>query len=234
VDGGTVARGTADETIAAKQQRLFARGRDTSRIEYFSDAVFAIALTLLVLDIHVPDVKNPATQLLPAVLALWPTFLAYGLSFAIIALNWVFHHRKFRAIARYDPVLIWLNFAFLALVALVPFPTSLLSQYAPARVAVVLYALEVAMLSVVQAVLWIYAQRRGLLAHDIDDRLFRFVLRRNLTAPTIFLLSIPIALLAPDPTWAMWFWILDAPAELIAGRIGAKAKVPVTATEVKD
>lgn len=230
---GTSGR-AAEETIVAKQRRLFARGRDTSRIEYFSDAVFAIALTLLVLDIHVPEVKNPDTQLLPAVLALWPTFLAYGLSFAIIALNWVFHHRKFRAIVRYDSVLIWLNFAFLAFVALVPFPTSLLSEYAPARVSVVLYALEVAMLSVLQGVIWIYAHRRGLLAHDIDDRLYWFVLRNNMAGPVIFLLSIPIALLAPDPTWAMWFWILDAPAEVIAGRVGAKAKVPVTVTEVKD
>jgi uncharacterized membrane protein len=225
---------TAEETIVAKQRRLFVRGRDTSRIEYFSDAVFAIALTLLVLDIHVPEVKHPDTQLLPAVLALWPTFLAYGLSFAIIALNWVFHHRKFRAIVRYDAGLIWLNFAFLALVALVPFPTSLLSEYAPARVAVVLYALEVAMLSILQGVIWIYAKRRGLLAHDIDDRLYRFVLRNNMAGPLIFLVSIPIALLAPDPTWAMWFWILDAPAEMIAGRFGAKAKVPLTPTEVKD
>lgn len=229
---GTTGQAT-DETIVAKQRRLFVRGRDTGRIEYFSDAVFAIALTLLVLDIHVPVVKNPETQLLSAVLDLWPTFLAYGLSFAIIALNWVFHHRKFRAIVRYDTGLIWLNFVFLAFVALVPFPTSLLSEYAPARVSVVLYALEVAMLSVLQGAMWIYAQRRGLLARDIDDRLYWFVLRNNMAAPVIFLLSIPVALLAPDPTWAMWFWILDVPAEMIASRVGANSKVPVTVTEVK-
>jgi uncharacterized membrane protein len=224
---------SATETVAAKQRRLFAHGHDTGRIEYFSDAVFAIALTLLVLDIHVPVVQHPATQLLGAVGALWPTFLAYGLSFAIIALNWVYHHRKFRAIVAYDPGLVWLNFLFLGFVALVPFPTSLLSEYAPARVAVVLYALEVALLSLIQGLIWEYAHRRGLLAPDIDDKLFRFIRRANLTAPVIFLLSIPVALLAPDPVWGMYFWILDAPAEAIVGRIGARTHVPVVETQVK-
>lgn len=222
----------ADETVAAKQQRLFDRGRDTARIEYFSDAVFAIALTLLVLDIRVPDVSQ--SKLLGAVLELWPTLLAYGLSFAIIALNWVFHHRKFRAIIAYDTGLIWLNFVFLAFVALVPFPTSLLSEYAPARVAVVLYALEVAILSLMQAAIWEYAGRRKLLAKDIDPQLFRYVQRDGLAAPLVFLASIPFAILLPDPTWAMWFWVLTWPVSVIAGRIGAKAKVPVTASEVKD
>ncbi len=222
----------AEETVAAKQRRLFSRGRDTSRIEYFSDAVFAIALTLLVLDIRVPDV--PQAKLLGAVLELWPTFLAYGLSFAIIALNWVFHHRKFRAIVAYDTRLICLNFVFLAFVALVPFPTSLLSEYAPARVAVVLYALEVAILSLLQAAIWEYADRRKLLAKDIDPKLFGYVQRDGLAPPIVFLLSIPVAILVPDPHWAMWFWVLTWPASVIVGRIGAKTEVPVMATDVKE
>jgi uncharacterized membrane protein len=221
-----------EETIAAKQRRLFDRGRDTARIEFFSDAVFAIALTLLVLDIRVPDV--PQGKLLGAVLDLWPTFLAYGLSFAIIALNWVFHHRKFRAIVVYDTGLICLNFVFLAFVALVPFPTSLLSEYAPDRVAVVLYALEVAILSLLQAAIWEYAGRRKLLAKDIDPKLFAYDQRDGLAPPIVFLLSIPLAILLPDPQWAMWFWVLTWPVSLIVGRLGARARVPVTETEVKE
>ena len=221
-----VAAGT--ETVGEKQQRLFGRGRDTGRIEYFSDAVFAIALTLLVLDLHVPEVTHPKTELIPALVQLLPQFFAYVLSFVIIAINWLFHHRKFRAIVAYDTGLIWLNFAFLLFVALVPFPTSLLSQYGPeGRIAIVLYALEVAVLSLLQAVIWAYARRHGLLAADIDDKLFRFVQRNGLASPLVFLLSIPLALVLPVPTWAMWFWILSWPASLIASRMGATRRVAV-------
>jgi len=214
------------ETVEQKQQRLFAHGRDTDRIAFFSDAVFAIALTLLVLDIKIPDVRHPATQLLPAILDLWPQFLAYALSFAIIALNWVFHHRKFRAIIAYDTGLIWLNFLFLFFVAIVPFPTSLLSEYAPTgRVAIVLYASEVAILSLLQSLLWWYAHHRRLLAKDIDRKLYRYVQRTGLASPLVFVVSIPVALFAPDPVWAMWFWILSWPVSAFVGSIGAKAAV---------
>ncbi len=223
-----------EETVAAKQRRLFGRGRDTGRIEYFSDAVFAIALTLLVLDIHLPVVAHPEKQLAPAIAELFPQFFAYALSFTIIAINWMFHHRKFRAIVAYDTGLIWLNFAFLLFVALVPFPTSLLSEYGSAgRIAPVLYALEVAILSLLQAIIWQYARSRELLAPDIDDKLFHYIQRNGFATPLVFLLSIPLALLLPDPSWAMWFWILSWPASIVAGRLGAKERVAVVATTVK-
>ena len=216
------------ETVAAKQQRLFSRGSDTGRIEYFSDAVFAIALTLLVLDIRVPEVRHPGSQLLPAILNLWPTLFAYALSFFIIALNWVFHHRKFRALVGYDTGLIVWNFVFLGFVALVPFPTSLLSEYGPeGRVAVVLYAAEVAILSLLQAVIWAYARRKKLLVDDIDPTLFRYVQRDGLASPIIFVLSIPVAIFAPDASWAMFMWILVWPVSVLVPRIGAKRRIPV-------
>lgn len=206
------------ETIARKQDRLFAAGRDTGRIEAFSDGVFAIALTLLVLDLHVPDRLGRGESLWTAVGGLWPQYLGYALSFVIIAINWVYHHRKFRAIVRYDTTLIWINLAFLFFVALVPFPTSLLSEYAPDPAAVSLYAASVAVLGLSSTVLWWYAHRAGFLAPAVDRDLFRHTTANNLVVPAVFIGSIPIALFW-DPQLAMWSWVLSWPISAVVGRV---------------
>src|SRR5262245_33078052 len=122
--------GPEGETVDAKQHRLFGRGRDTGRIEYFTDAVIAIAPTLLVLDIRLPAIP-PGETLFEAVGDMWEQLFAYVLSFLVIAINWVFHHRRFRVIVSYDSRLVWINLGFLLFIALVPFPTSLLAEFAP-------------------------------------------------------------------------------------------------------
>ncbi len=222
------------ETVREKQLRLFGGGRDTARMEYFSDAVFAIALTLLVLDIRVPDgVRDPFRDLWGAIGELWPEFFAYVLSFAIIAINWVFHHRKFRAIVRYDSGLVWINFAYLLFVALVPFPTSLLSEYAPAPAAIVLYAAQVAVLGYLGAVTWWYAHARGLLSEAVDAPLYRFTLISNLATPIVFTLSIALVLL-PDPTWVMWSWILAWPISSLVGTLGSRRPAEPTTGTIKE
>jgi uncharacterized membrane protein len=201
-----------DETVVHKQHRLFSRGRDTGRIEYFSDAVIAIAMTLLVLDIHLPERLHGET-VLEAVGRDWTQFFAYGLSFLVIAINWVFHHRRFRAIVRYDSALVWINLVFLLFIAVVPFPTSLLAEYGPDPGTMALYAGTVSILGYLGAITWAYAYRAKLLSPVIDRRLFVFVLGNNLAAPIVFSVSIPLAFvlqaLHGNPVWAMWFWLLN-------------------------
>ena len=202
----------ADETVAHKQRRLFARGRDTGRIEYFSDAVIAIAMTLLVLDIHV-EVKA-GENVFEAVGRDWEQFFAYALSFLVIGINWMFHHRRFRVIVRYDTTLVWLNLVFLLFIALVPFPTSLLADRAPNPQVITLYAGMVAILGLLGAATWSYAYRAGLMSETIDRPLFLYILGNNLVSPLVFGLSIPLAYvlqaLDVDPAWAMWFWLLNS------------------------
>lgn len=223
----------APETVAHKQRRLFGGGRDTDRIVFFSDAVFAIALTLLVLDVRLPA-DLPRDDLLAAVLGLWPELLGYTLSFVIIAINWVSHHRKFRVILRYDTRLIWINLLFLFFVALVPFPTSVLSEHAPQPAAVVLYAASVSVLGLAATLLWWYARHAGLMSGVVDRGLFAYSVANTLVAPAVFLLSIPIALLA-DPVWAMWFWALIYPLSLVVARIWGRHPAEPDADEpVKD
>src|SRR5215216_7375245 len=105
--------------------------RDRDRIINLSDGVFAIAITLLVLDVHVPDIPENmvVTELPAALLALWPKYLGYFLSFVGISTFWMIHHSIFGPIRAYDRGLLYLNFLFLMVVAFVPFPTSLLGEY---------------------------------------------------------------------------------------------------------
>jgi uncharacterized membrane protein len=104
----------------------------TGRLEAFSDGVFAIAITLLILDVHVPrHPADPATAppLLDELLDLWPSLLAYFMSFAIILVMWINHHRIFTIVRRTDHPIFYWNGLLLLLVTFVPFPTALLAEY---------------------------------------------------------------------------------------------------------
>ncbi|MBK7916581.1 MAG: DUF1211 domain-containing protein [Chloroflexi bacterium] len=92
---------------------------------FFSDAVFAIAITLLALEIRLPPLPETATnvQLLAALGALWPRYLSYIISFLAIGMMWLSHHRAFRHVHRYSDRLILLNILFLLLIGFLPFPT---------------------------------------------------------------------------------------------------------------
>jgi uncharacterized membrane protein len=99
---------------------------ETNRVEAFSDGVLAIAITLLVLDLRVPDVEH---GLAPALLDLWPNYAAYVVSFLVIGIMWVNHHAIFGLVARVDRPLLFINLALLLCIAAVPFPTALLAEY---------------------------------------------------------------------------------------------------------
>ena len=100
--------------------------KETSRIEAFSDGVFAIAIALLILEIKVPTAENDlAAQLLRQ----WPSYVAFVISFAFIGIMWINHHRLFTHIRRADNALMILNLALLLGVTAVPYPTAVLAQH---------------------------------------------------------------------------------------------------------
>jgi uncharacterized membrane protein len=101
---------------------------ETGRVEAFSDGVFAIAMTLLVLDINVPRDLAPGRTLVQALAGQWPTYLAFVTSFATILIMWVNHHRLFTQIGRWDDRLLFGNGLLLLGVVLVPFPTALVPK----------------------------------------------------------------------------------------------------------
>ncbi len=181
------------------------------RIIFFSDAIFSIAVTLLVLEIRLPTNTSELTneELLHALLALWPKYLGYVLSFLIIGSFWLGHHRRFRFIQRYDAKLIFLNLFLLMLIAFIPFPTAILSEHGN-QVGTIFYALTMSVTGLLSTSIWIYASRHHRLidptisAHDIRrDTL------RQLAVPAVFLLSVGIALFNNE--LAKFSWMLIAP-----------------------
>ena len=101
----------------------------TQRLEAFSDGVFAIAITLLILDVRVPRDLPETTRLIDALLANWPSYFAFLTSFATIGIMWVNHHRLFGCIARADHGLLIWNGLLLLGITFVPFPTALIAEY---------------------------------------------------------------------------------------------------------
>jgi uncharacterized membrane protein len=171
-------------------------GRELERIIFFSDAVFAIAITLLVLDIKVP--ARPK-DLVPAwlgdqLLALGSGYFSYALSFLVIGAFWAAHHRSFRYITGYDGRLITLNTLLLMCVAFLPFPTAVLGEYGDMRIAVVLYASTLAAVAFFLLLIWSYAcLGRRLVSPHVDPKLVRVYTIRAAATVLLFLLSIPAA-----------------------------------------
>lgn len=137
---------------------------ETARIEAFSDGVFAIAITLLILDLHVP--QPGSSRLAPALVHQWPTYLAFVISFAFIGIMWVNHHRLFNHIRRSDNRLMFLNLLLLFGVSVVPFPTALLAAhyYTPDRtVAAAVFNGTYVFIAIFFNVLWFHAVKGNLL-----------------------------------------------------------------------
>lgn len=183
---------------------------------FFSDAVFAIAMTLLIIEVRPPGV-SPA-ELSHALQELLPEYLTFVLSFAVIGLVWLSHHRKVSVLVGYDQNLLRLNLLLLVFVASIPLPTAILARYGDETPAVVLYAATAAATGFAATGLWLYAWRRGLVRADITPDVFRYVLAQSLPIPGIFVLSIPVALLA-GPTAAELSWMIAAPAAFLVARL---------------
>jgi uncharacterized membrane protein len=146
---------------------------ETTRLETFSDGVFAIAITLLVLLFDVPQVSGG--QSLGHVLTRqWPSYASYVVSFITIGIIWVNHHTLFRHIVRVDRVFLFINVLFLMCVAFLPYPTAVIAKYVrsdDATAAAVMYGLALTATAICFNVLWQYAARGNrLLAEDADRR----------------------------------------------------------------
>jgi TMEM175 potassium channel family protein len=196
-------------------------GRDRDRIVNLSDGVFAIAITLLVLDIRAPDIpENLVSRQLPAaLLSLWPDYLGYFLSFVGISAFWLIHHSIFRPIRSYDRNLLYLNFLFLMVVAFMPFPTSLLGEYGEHQLPVAIYAATLAAGRLLLTTIHWYSTRHDrLLDEPQDPATVRFFLRRGLTIPAILLLSIAISFFSVNVAICSWLVMLAVDAVVIHRR----------------
>ncbi len=178
-----------------------------TRIMALSDGVFAITMTLLVLDLHVPDLPLDGLEgaFLPAMAEQWPQFLSFVISFLVQATFWMRHHHNFHYIKRFDRRLVWLNVYFLLAVSFNPYPTAILSRYGDFSGPVVMYALSMAVTGTLQFWMWRYAtSNQRLVAEDLDERVVRLVTFQSLIVPVTFVVSIPIALFWPLGAMLSW------------------------------
>ncbi|MBZ9726653.1 TMEM175 family protein [Mesorhizobium sp. CO1-1-11] len=169
------------------------------RIVGITDGVFAIALTLIVLEIRVPahEVIHSEHDLLAAIAALAPRFLTYALSFLTLTIFWFGQQAQHGLIAKSDRRLATLNLCFLAFIALLPFSTDLLADFLEFRTAVLVYWLNLLMLGITLFVSWRYAEKSGLVAEDVDAETKRTVYLRIVKAQVLWAVGAAFCLITP-------------------------------------
>lgn len=177
------------------------------RLEAFSDGVFAIAITLLVLDLTVPK-GHPDGELWAALGREWPSYFAYLVSFLVIGIIWVNHHTVFEKVRAVDRAVLFANLALLLFVSVIPFPTRLVAEYltssADARVAVAIYSTTMLATGLSYGALWLVITRdAGLLHAHLDRAAQRAAIRRFGLGNVVYLLTIGLSFLNPVATLAV-------------------------------
>jgi uncharacterized membrane protein len=200
-------------------------GIELERLALFSDAVFAIAITLLVLELKVPEREavTAAGGLAAALSREIPKFAAFFISFAVIGFYWIAHHRMFRHIRRCDETLLRLNLLLLLFVAFLPFPVALFGSFRREPTAIAFYAISMALTGSSLNLLWWYATRkRRLVAPNLDRRIVRHVQFGAAAPPLVFAFSLPFAF--AHTNWAMLSWLLAFPLlRIVGGRFAREA-----------
>jgi uncharacterized membrane protein len=193
---------------------------DFGRVMYFTDAVFAIAMTLLVVEIGVPETIDGAPDdpgaLLDAFTDKGPLLFAFFLGCYTIGFYWAAHHRFMSWLDAVDRGFVLLTVVYLAFVALLPFPTGVLGEFGQNPVAVIAFALNMGAVSSMETVLFAYARRRRLFRQELPTDVYRWSLGSSLLPVLLFALSVPVAFVA---SWlAIAMWLLAIPLQRVWAR----------------
>jgi uncharacterized membrane protein len=223
MDLGSVAAAGDDPWVAREEA---VKRREENEIEFgrivaFSDGVFSIAITLLVLNLTVGKGLSTA-DLTSELFDLWDNLLAFALSFAVIGRFWVVHHRFFAEVDAFDGRLLGLNLLYLASIVLIPFSSQVLGEYGGETPSVVLYSVNLAAVVLIGLWMGIDARRRGLTS--IDDETHRESRVRGTYIACVFLLSIPLAFFVPRAAAYLWFLLFLDPSRHLVRRATSVAE----------
>jgi uncharacterized membrane protein len=199
------------DTVAGMESRT-----GFERTVAFSDGVFAIAITLLVLSIDVPKLGHGAS-LDNALSNLSDNLVSYFIGFAVIGLFWVGHHYFFASLRGFDGRMLWLNLLYLSFIGLLPFTTALLGDYGNDPTALTAYAINVGLAGLADALMMAVAFRANLL-EPAKQASGREMIVRNLIPPAVFFFSIPLAY--ADTDLAKYSWLLIAVIPRVLVRAG--------------
>lgn len=174
-------------------------GQSAERINAISDAVFGVAMTLLVLEIKVPELEGHETEgdLMHAFFALMPKFLVYFLSFMTAGIFWVGQSAQFRHIEKSDRNLIWINLLFLLFVSTLPFSTAFLGDHINFKFSILLYWLNILLMGIFLYINWTYADRKGFITEETRDMVYEPIRRRILVAQALYFFGALLCFINP-------------------------------------
>ena len=206
----------------------YERTHDPARVLALSDGVFAIIITLLVLEIHVPELAGGQT-LTDAARDVRPSFIAFLISFVVVAIAWAGHRDLFALIQRTDANLVWLNLLYLLPLCVVPFGASLIANYEKDAVALRMYGFLLLLIAVTRLCIWWYATGRPyLLFHPVDSRSRLAGVGIVAVPAAVYLVAIAIAEAAPRASLAIFAL---APVVYFFGVFVARTSAPPGSAE---
>jgi uncharacterized membrane protein len=208
-------RRTREISLRVRYQR---GSEEFGRVLAFSDGLFAIAMTLLIVAVAVPALDDTASvsDLASALDDMTSEFVSFFISFAVIGRYWVAHHQFIGKLGAMDGGLISLNLVYLAFIAFLPFPTDLLGTYFENPLSVAIYAVNVAIVSGLEVVLFRHAHRHGLFNEAMPEEIYRWGTIQSASPVLFFLISVPVAFASTGLAVACWF--LGLPFALITQR----------------
>lgn len=204
---------TKKQTKKEKEAKFFKEegawtrdSKSAERVKTFSDAVFAIAITLLILQIEVPTTITDG-DIVAELTKLWPTMLAYLISFLVIGRFWLNHFHLTKYIKKIDKNFIYLNLLFLLSVTFLPFPSDLYGTHGDNKMALAIYASCIALVGLMSYFLWLYVYKHPeMIYSDVDKKLIAYGGKQRLMVPIIFLTC--TGLMFVSDFFFTWFWAI--------------------------
>jgi uncharacterized membrane protein len=210
-----------------RQREAYERTHDPARVMALTDGVFAIILTLLVLEIHVPKLSGGQT-LREALEEIRPSFVAFLISFVVVAISWVGHRDLFAHVRRTDRPLIWLNILYMLPLCLLPFGASLMARYQAFAVALEIYGWLLVAIALTRVWMFWYGTGRPHLLYESIDRRSRVLGVVAVAVPAVVYL-VAILLAGSAPTVSLWIYSVVPVMYLIGAWRARKAAPPAWA-----
>jgi uncharacterized membrane protein len=194
---------------------------DLGRIMAFTDGVMAVAITLLVLNLEVPDV--PDAELDDALVDLLPSLAAYVLAFALVGRFWVVHHALFERLRAFDGTLMALNLLYLAAIVLMPFATALYDQHTQESIAAAVFGGVLGLAASINWLMQVHIVRKGLVHEHSREETAVFGGPVALGLSALFVVSVPVAFVSPDLALVLWIStiVLRYPLRKLAARVSS-------------
>jgi uncharacterized membrane protein len=207
-----------------RERQAYERTHNPARVMALTDGVFAIILTLLVLEIHVPELTRAQT-LREALEEIRPSFVAFAISFIVVAISWMGHRELFAHVRRTDRPLVWLSILYMFPLCLLPFGASLIARYDTAAVALQLYGFMLLAVALTRVWMFWYGTGHPHLLYESIDRRARIVGVLFVAVPAaVYLVAILIA--DSSPSISLWIYALVPVVYLIGALAGRRARPP--------